>query len=65
MQILTEQAGRRKPNPVDFDLSAARQYLRRLANAVTEAAFSSDPRVVHLGVQLACDSRERRTDDGD
>jgi hypothetical protein len=40
------------PDERDYDLTAARNYLRRLARAMIEAATSPDPRVVYLGIQL-------------
>jgi len=38
---------------IDYDLTAARNYLYFLAGALFEAATIADPRVVWLGVRLA------------
>jgi hypothetical protein len=37
----------------DYDLTAARRYLRALSRALLAAAESADPRVVALGLALA------------
>ena len=54
MESLTWLRVRKHEPPEEiYDLTAARQYLHRLERTLHEAAFSSDPRVLWLGVQLA------------
>ena len=58
----TRRRSERKLDVVDSDLTATRVYLRRLARAMLEAAFSPDPRLIRLGIRLATFQGEARGD---
>jgi hypothetical protein len=55
MASITQPRARKHkpPEKIDYDLQAARRWLRDFGAAMREAAVSPDPRVVYLGVQLA------------